>query len=98
MAIKNIIFDWSGVLSNDFMAVYNAVMGVFEDVGLQKISPKEFRDQLTLPYIDFYKRYNPNISLDVLKEAFLRNFANHEPPPLFNGAKEALEKLKENGI
>ncbi len=98
MNVKNVIFDWSGVLSNDFMNVYNAVMGLFNDVGIKKLSVKEFREQLCLPYTKFYRKYNPNVPLEVIMESFKRNFEKQPPPQLYPETSDVLKTLHDNGL
>lgn len=60
--IKNIIFDWSGTLNDDFTSVYDAVAIVFEKLGRKPISKNEFRKEFVLPYMNFYKKYSINLS------------------------------------
>ena len=60
--IKNIIFDWSGTLRDDFTSVYDAVAIVFEKLGRKSISKNEFRKEFVLPYMNFYKKYFINLS------------------------------------
>ncbi len=50
--MRNVIFDWSGTLSND---IYKACMKVFEKLGLKKISFSEFKRNFLLPYMKFYR-------------------------------------------
>jgi phosphoglycolate phosphatase len=98
MPIKNIIFDWSGVLSDDFNTVYETVMGIFKEAGVKKMSKKDLRRELCLPYTKFYYKYMPHVSLKKLKVSFLRIFSRQKRPPLFPKTKETISILRAHGI
>jgi len=60
--IKNIIFDWSGTLSDDLIPVYTATMNIFKKIGLKKIPLNKYRTEFRLPYMTFYHKFNKNIT------------------------------------
>jgi len=95
--IKNIIFDWSGTLSDDITPVYKAIMIVFEKSGARKISLEEFRREFELPYMNFYKKYNIVITKEESDRIFDNVFNFTEPKP-FAQAKELLDFLHKKGI
>jgi len=94
--IKNIIFDWSGTLSDDFNCTYVTNMAVFRRLGLAELSAERFREEFTLPYMDFYGSYT-----DTDKEEVDRIFAEEfrEPPPqaLYPGVAKTLSALRSGG-
>lgn len=96
--IKNIIFDWSGVISDDITPVYTAVMNVFEKLGLKQITLKEFKERFTIPVIDFYHKFDPNLTVEETHELFVKEIHSVAEPKPFNGAKEMLDFLKKKGI
>lgn len=49
--IKNIIFDWSGTISDDFGILYEIVMDLFEKKGVRRVSREEFLKNYRLPYM-----------------------------------------------
>ncbi len=98
MPIKNIIFDWSGVLSDDFDEVYNSSMKIFEENGIEKISIEQFRRDLCLPITKFYFKYLSNFSLEDLKKSFVRFFGEQGIPSLFPKTKETVFRLRDSGI
>ena len=61
MAIKNIIFDWSGTISDDFTPVYQASTLVFKKLGREPISIEEFKREFALPYMLFWNKYFPKL-------------------------------------
>jgi len=64
--IKAIIFDWSGVLSDDWLATYYAAQEVLELRGLKTVSKEEFRELYDIPWPNFYKNFN--IAIDMAEE------------------------------
>ncbi len=70
--IRNIIFDWSGTLSNDLIPVYTATMNVFRKLGLKTLSLEEYKKEFTLPYIHFYHKHKKNWK----KRLKIMNFKN----------------------
>ncbi len=95
--LQNLIFDWSGTLSDDFILVYKAVMQVFKELGLDEISIDEFRREQVFPYLKFYHKYDPSITkeqVEVLFEAAIHEVGD---PKLYPGVVETLSALKEKG-
>ena len=66
-AIRNIIFDWSGTLVDDLPAVWRATNHVFCQSGLPELTLEEFRREFSLPFVDFYKRFIPHVSIPQLE-------------------------------
>lgn len=60
--IKNIIFDWSGTLSDDLTPVYKVAMIIFDHWNTKRTSKEEFRREFRLPYMKFYNKYIPKIN------------------------------------
>jgi phosphoglycolate phosphatase len=96
--IKNIIFDWSGTLSNDLIPVYNATMITFEKLGAKRISLEEYRREFELPYMNFYKKYIPNVNKEEQDKLFLGAIHSVEEPTPFPQANRILEYLLNKGI
>jgi phosphoglycolate phosphatase len=98
--IKNIIFDWSGTLSNDIIPVYKATMTVFDRFGVKRISLEEFRRQFELLYMNIYKKYFPKklINKEEIDNIFLDALRSIEKPRPFPQAKKTLEFLSGKGI
>ena len=60
--ITNCLFDWSGTLVDDFVNVYKATALVFRARGKRPISIREFAREFKLPYMDFWRRYIPDMT------------------------------------
>ena len=92
-AVNNVIFDWSGTISNDLPLVYETVMKVFEHYGISRISLERFRLEYTLPYMKYARKFGITASKEEVDEVFNSHFRKHGfPQPLPNSA-EAVEKL-----
>lgn len=95
--IKNIVFDWSGTLSNDLQLVYEAVMKMFEHFGIDRISLDEFRDSYTLPYMVHARMFGIKASKEDVDAVFAMHFRNAGFPTPVQGAEETLRLLKSKG-
>ncbi len=89
--IKNIIFDWSGTLSDDLINTFKAVMIVFNKLGIPKISFNEFQLEYTLPYMNFYKKYEINIQKAEIDSLYLEAMNTLRIPTLFRGVRQVLK-------
>jgi len=96
--IKNIIFDWSGTLSDDIIPVYMSAMVIFKKLGIKKITLKEFRKSFMLPYMEFFRKYTPNASKRYVDKIFLQAIYSFQEPKPFPEAKETLKFLNKKGI
>lgn len=95
--IKNVIFDWSGVLSDDIVVVHKATMNVFRKLGIKTISFKQFKKDFTIPYMIFYKKFT-NASQEELKKLYIKEIHSVGEPKPFPNAKKILEFLHGKGI
>ena len=95
--VRNAIFDWSGTLSDDQRTVYAACMGLFDELEVKRISYEEFRREMTLPYMNFYRKYTgaPKEELDSI---FIKKIHALPDPLPFDGALEMLTKLRSAGV
>jgi len=92
MAIKNLVFDWSGTLADDFNPVLKATNEIFSHYGAPTMSAEEFREKFFLPFPQFYEKYLPQAALPELDFQYHRAFATLQSHiPLLDGAREVLE-------
>ncbi|MBU1111757.1 MAG: HAD family hydrolase [archaeon] len=96
--IRNIIFDWSGTLNDNVKAFYEAASIVFNKLGRKMISFEETKREFTLPYMVFWNKYFPDLTLE--EEQKLYYEAIHQVPDaeIYDGVKEFLIKMKALGI
>jgi phosphoglycolate phosphatase len=62
--MKNIIFDWSGVVKDAVTAQLWIINRIFGKHGIQPISLEVFRANWEQPYQLFYNKYLPQLSLE----------------------------------
>lgn len=90
--LRNIIFDWSGTLADDFLPVFHATNEVFETYGRPAWSEEDFREKFYLPFPDFYKEYLPEATMVQLDHYYHSSFKLlQEKIDLLPGAREMLE-------
>lgn len=95
--IKNLVFDWSGTLSNDLPVVYQTVMRVFEHFGVRRISLEEFRNSYTLPYMSHAKLFGITASKEELDAVFAQHFRSIGFPEPLPGVEDVLQRLRLQG-
>jgi phosphoglycolate phosphatase-like HAD superfamily hydrolase len=66
LSIKNkaFIFDWSGTLSDNFPNYCKVCRLIFVEMGISPISDEEIRLNVTIPYMKFWNKYIPNITIE----------------------------------
>jgi len=97
---NNLIFDWSGVISNDIDPVLKTYNHMFAKYGIAPLSYDEFKNRFVLPYEIFCKDImGDSIQLDILQDEFREIYTRlNEPPKLIPGVKDILLKLHEKDI
>lgn len=99
MKYKNLIFDWSGTLVDDFPPTLEATNVVLKHYGLASMSDGEFRDRFRLPYTDFYEEVLPDVALAELEDVFRAAFrASTHVVDILPHARELLEWGRDLGF
>ncbi|MDA3836109.1 MAG: HAD family hydrolase [Nanoarchaeota archaeon] len=96
--IKNIIFDWAGIIINDNLRNYTAVMGVFKQINIPTITQEEFKKEFILPIEDFYKKFQSNPNMELIHKTFLEETKKAKESPIYPKVKEILERIKNKNI
>ena len=96
--IKNIIFDWSGTLIDDNKEVYKVCTKMFAKLGKEMISYDQFRREMTVPYMKFYNKYFPDLTMEKQKELYKEAYRKAEETPLHAGVKDLLQEWHTKGI
>lgn len=99
--IKNIIFDWSGVIIDDLVPVHKTTMRLFKELGVQEISLEEFKKEWEQPYMLFYNKYNVPIRREeeqILFRKLYRLTSLEQPSSLFPSVMDTLDRFKKSGI
>jgi len=98
MKVKNILFDWSGTISNDLPLVYATVMKTFDHFNTPRVSLEEFREEFTLPYMDHMKKFGITASQEEVDKIFIDNFRDSGFPTPFPDAADVLSQLSSRNI
>ncbi|NJK92200.1 MAG: HAD hydrolase-like protein [Blastochloris sp.] len=97
--IKNILFDWSGTLADDFQPVLSATNEIFRHYGRAEFSAEEFREKFCLPFTDFYKTHLPEATMVQLEHYYHSSFKLlQENIPLLPHAREILDYCQSQGM
>lgn len=97
--LKNLLIDWSGTLADDILPVFKASNAVLRKFGNSEISLEEFRKEFCLPYMDFYKKYIPNIPKDKIDSIFRKAIKPElKKITLLDCSREFLEFAKQRRI
>ncbi|MDX9701957.1 MAG: HAD family hydrolase [Candidatus Auribacterota bacterium] len=96
----NLIFDWSGVISDDLdvvLATYNEIFAIY---GIPPLTREQFKNQFVLPYEIFCKNIiGGHAPLDELQDHFRRIYSKLTiPPVIINGVEDVLDRLKAQQI
>jgi len=78
--IKNIIFDWAGVIKDSFEDQLFIVNKIFLRFGAKEISLEEFKKNWRQPYMFFYNKYLPNLTLEQEQTAYKEVILSAECP------------------
>ena len=101
--IKNVIFDWSGVVNDDLLTVYKTIMEIFKKFGAKEISLEEFKEEWEQPYMRFYNKYGIFTKSPVEEEkaiygAIYNSMVSECPPKSYLHIKDTLQRFKKAGI
>ncbi|MBU3896162.1 HAD family hydrolase [Patescibacteria group bacterium] len=92
--IKNIIFDWSGVVKDCIDDHFNVVNRMLKEHGLPSISSSELKKEWRQPYMAFYSKYFPKITLEEEKELYKRAIAKSPKAKAYPGICQLIKSEK----
>jgi len=96
---KVIVFDWSGVVKDAVISQLWVVNKIFNKYGIEEISLNEFKENWVQPYMAFYNKYLPDLSLEQQKMDYSESVldANCPKSKAFEGMVELIKLLKDKG-
>ncbi len=96
--IRNLIFDWSGTLIDDFSCVLKTTNALFRYFRRPEMSLPEFRTKFRLPFAEFYAEQLPEVSEEKRESLYEQFFQKFEDGIcLLPGAREILSFCKATG-
>ena len=96
LPLRNLIFDWSGTLFDDFEISHLSTIATLEHFGGKHISVHDYKEHFVLPAWKFYRRFLKNTDMDAVTHFYFEYFMHHiEKGKLFPQARENLKRAKE---
>jgi len=65
--MKNIIFDWSGVIKDAFNSHHWVVNRIFRKYEIRELSAEELKVSWEEPYMIFFKKYLPKLDIEEIQ-------------------------------
>jgi phosphoglycolate phosphatase len=99
--MKNVIFDWSGVVKDAVKSQLWIVNRIFEGYGVPAITMQELRENWEQPYTLFYDKYLPKgYEKDDQSKKYREAIFHNDCPkaPSFLGIAEVIHTLKDRGM
>jgi phosphoglycolate phosphatase-like HAD superfamily hydrolase len=96
--IKNIIFDWSGVINDSVENQLVVVNKIFKSHGGREISLSEMKENWVQPYMLFYNRYLPYLTIEEEQADYRKAMQESPKSKPFSGIVEVLKNFKEEGV
>lgn len=96
--IKNIIFDWSGVVKDTVVDHLQIVNKIFSAFGASPISLAEFKDNWVQPYMSFYNKYLPDVSREQESALYKEMIMKCPPAQPYPGIIEVIKDCQQAGL
>ncbi len=97
--LQFLIFDWSGVVSNDMLPTFETYNLLFQHYKVPEITLNYFRENFQLPYSLFTEKHLPGIALPEIQENFRQLFKTVDSAPkAIPGVAPVLRELKKRGL
>lgn len=98
LKVKFVIFDWSGTISNDFDACYDAAIRLRAHFGLPRPEREQWRKQTMSNAIDYLRLHGVKEDAKRILELYSRFYAQSpKRPKAFDDASEILSLLTKKG-
>ena len=97
---KYVIFDWSGPIKEVVDSHYWVVSRMFEELGVKEISIQEMRENWEQPYMIFWQKYHPGMTLQEEQNLYYKIIARKDcpKPSVYGGIVELIKKLKKKNV
>jgi len=83
---------------DDLTTIYRATMHVFEKLGVKPMSFDEYKENFSLPYMNFWKQYFPDCDEEKIGQLFKEGLQLAGDTELHPGVKDVLKRLYDKGI
>lgn len=98
--MKNIIFDWSGVVKDAFVSHLWAVNKIFQKYGIEEMTIEGLKREWVEPYMNFYNKHMPFMTLEEEQEVYREVILDKDYPQSKScpGVVELICELKNKGF
>lgn len=98
--IKNIIFDWSGPIKDVSNAIEWIGNYISRNAGGKKMTLEEIRQNWEQPYMRFWNKYFPNMTMEEQQKLYREAIDSEECPESkpYPGIVELVKELKNRGV
>ncbi|KKP59267.1 MAG: NUDIX hydrolase [Candidatus Magasanikbacteria bacterium GW2011_GWC2_34_16] len=91
---KNVIFDWSGVINDSIENHLLVVNKIFKRFGANEISMEELRENWLQPYMLFYNKYFPDLTIEEEQAVYKECIVNSPKSKPYLGIADVLKSFK----
>jgi len=94
----SVIFDWSGVVKDAMSAHFWVVNRIFKKYGVKEIPFKELRAGWVEPFMMFYNKYLPEMTIEEERSDYkeFMQMSDYPEAKIYLGIGDLLRKLKNN--
>jgi len=101
MKIRNVFFDWSGVVSDDLKVSYDGAMYVFRGFGVEPITLEEYQSDYRMPYMDLYFEYINGDRVEIQEKVhrlYDEALEKNNKPEAFTGMVDVIKNFNKKGL
>ncbi len=91
--MQNIIWDWTGVIKDAVKDHHKLINIMFKEFSQPPISLEELRDTWKQPYMDFYNKYLPDLTMQEQREAYFRAFSQLPKAKPYSNIVDLIKNL-----
>ncbi|MCF7833659.1 MAG: HAD family hydrolase [Candidatus Pacebacteria bacterium] len=95
--IKNVIFDWSGVVKDCVEEHLVIINKIFTHFGAKEISMEELKVEWCQPYMSFYKKYIPSVTEKEQSVVYKKAISESPKAKPYSHIAELIKKVKKSG-
>ena len=95
--IKNIIFDWSGVIKDAAKLQLVLINKIFVALNHREISMEEMLNNWEQPHMGFYNKYLPNLTMEEQAVLYKKFILEEKTPDSYPGVVDLIKKMKNLG-
>jgi phosphoglycolate phosphatase len=96
-ANKNVIFDWSGTLSDNFDSFYFVVKEFCKYYNKEIPTKNKVKEIFTIPYMNFWNKLFPSLTFHEQNRLYEKFIHQAPDAKIINGVKDAITLIRRRG-